>query len=314
MAAALHRHVESASGRAFAGLARELFGNVRLDFGSADEEKSLMRSAMLGVCRLTQLEADPHVVFGDHVTATPDDPDAIKLIVQAEGSASLVQGGLNAPVLQNALAIYDPSRPYMLRNSTPVRQMLLQLPRYALPAAAVQRLTQPFTAQADQDGMCRILLSLMDSTIHEVDHLDETRRSSIGQTMIELVRTMIGKDLQQAAPIANPLGMLLRRIKDFIDLNLERPDLTVTMIARRMGCSVRYVYRAFEVECLTLSDYIWDLRLQKAAEKLRDASGYAGEISEIAFALGFSSSAHFSRVFRHRYGVSPSQWRRANLP
>ncbi|OCJ07344.1 AraC family transcriptional regulator [Rhizobium sp. AC27/96] len=313
MAVALHRHVESASGREFAGLARNLFGNVRLDFGAADEQKSRMTSAMLGACRLTRLEADRHVVFGDHVMAAPDDPDAIKLIVQTEGSASLMQGGLHAPVSRNALVIYDPSRPYMLTNSTPVRQLLLQLPRHSLPATAVERLSQPFTAHADKDGMCRILLSLMDSTIHEIDHLDEARRASVGQTMIELVRTMIGADLQQAIPVANPLYTLLQRITDFIDINLERPDLTVTMIARRMGCSVRYVYRAFEAECLTPSDYIWDLRVQKAATRLRDAGGYAGEISEIAFALGFSSSAHFSRAFRHRYGVSPSQWRKANM-
>ncbi|MGV1756746.1 helix-turn-helix domain-containing protein [Rhizobium sp. A22-96] len=313
MAVALHRHVESACGREFAGLARNLFGNVRLDFGAADEEKSRMTSAMLGACRLTRLEADRHVVFGDHVMAAPDDPDAIKLIVQTEGSASLKQGGMHAPVSRNALVIYDPSRPYMLTNSTPVRQLLLQLPRHSLPATAIERLSQPFTAHADRDGMCRILLSLMDSTIHEIDHLDEARRASVGQTMIELVRTMIGTDLQQVMPVANPLHTLLQRIRDFIDLNLDRPDLTVTMIARRMGCSVRYVYRAFEAECLTPSDYIWNLRVQKAAEKLRDAGGYAGEISEIAFALGFSSSAHFSRVFRHRYGVSPSQWRKANM-
>ncbi|TIX86728.1 helix-turn-helix domain-containing protein [Rhizobium sp. P44RR-XXIV] len=313
MAAALHRHVESASGRAFAGLARNLFGNVRLDFGAADEEKSRMTSAMLGACRLTRLEADRHVVFGDHVMAAPDDPDAIKLIVQTEGSASLKQGGLHAPVSRNALVVYDPSRPYMLTNSTPVRQLLLQLPRHSLPATTVERLSQPFTAHADKDGVCRILLSLMDSTIHEIDHLDEARRASVGQTMIELVRSMIGADLQQAIPVANPLHTLLQRITDFIDINLERPDLTVTMIARRMGCSVRYVYRAFEVESLTPSDYIWDLRVQKAAARLRDAGGYAGEISEIAFALGFSSSAHFSRAFRHRYGVSPSQWRKANM-
>ncbi|WP_349960395.1 helix-turn-helix domain-containing protein [Rhizobium sp. ZPR3] len=313
MAAALHRRVDSASGRAFAGLARNLFGNVRLDFGTADEEKSCMTSGMLGACRLTRLEADRHVVFGDHVTAAPDDPDAIKLIVQTEGNASLAQGGLHAPVLRNAVVIYDPSCPYMLTNSTEVRQLLLQLPRHALPATAVERLSQPFTAHAEQDGMCRILLSLMDSTIHEIDHLDEARRSSVGQTMIELVRTMIGADLLQAKPVANPLDVLRRRIKDFININLERPDLTVTMIARRMGCSVRYVYRAFEADCLTPSEYIWDLRVQKAAAQLREAGGYAGEISEIAFALGFSSSAHFSRAFRHRYGVSPSQWRKAGM-
>ncbi|MDK4703416.1 helix-turn-helix domain-containing protein [Rhizobium sp. CNPSo 4062] len=313
MAAALHRHVDSASGRAFAGLARDLFGNVRLDFGTADEEKSRMASAMLGTCRLTRLEADRHVVFGEHVTAAPEDPDAIKLIVQTEGSASLTQGGLHVPVSQNALVIYDPGRSYILTNSTPVRQLLLQLPRHALPHAVVERLAQPFTARAEQDGMCRILLSLMDSTIREIDHLDEARRLSVGQTMIELVRTMIGADLQQARPIANPLDVLLHRIKDFIEINLERPDLTVTLIARRMGCSVRYVYRALEVERLTPSDYIWDLRVQKAAAKLREGGGHAGEIAEIAFALGFSSSAHFSRAFRHRYGVSPSQWRKAGM-
>lgn len=313
MVAAPQRPVESASGQAFAGLARNLFGNVRLDFTAADEEKSRMVSVMLGACRLTRLEADRHVVFGERVTAGPDDPDAIKLLVQTDGSASLAQGGLHAPVSADALVIYDPRRPYMLTNSTPVRQLLLQLPRHTLSHAILDKLTRPFTAHAEHDGMCRILLSLMDSTMHEIDHLDEARRSSVGQTMVDLVRTMIGTDLQRARPAANPLDLLLRRIKEFIEINLERPDLSVTMIARRMGCSVRYIYRAFEVEHLTPSDYIWDLRLQKAAAQLRDAGGYAGEISGIAFALGFSSSAHFSRAFRHRYGVSPSQWRKAPM-
>jgi AraC-like DNA-binding protein len=313
MAAALQRHVDSATGRDFAGLARNLFGNVRLDFGAADENNSRIVSAMLGSCRLTRLEADRHIVFGEHVMAGPDDPDAIKLIVQTEGSALLAQGGLQAPVSQNALVLYDPRRPYMLTNNTPVRQLLLQLPRHALSHAAVERLSTPFTAHATQDGMCRILLSLMDSTMHEIDHLDQARRFSVGQTMVDLVRSMVGGDAQPARSICNPLDLLLERIKDFIARNLVRPDLTVSMIARRMGCSVRYVYRAFEVECRTPSDYIWDLRLQRAAAQLREAGGYAGEISEIAFALGFSSSAHFSRAFRNRYGASPSQWRKAEL-
>lgn len=310
--AADHRHVETARGREFAGLARTLFGNVRLDFGTADEEKSAMLSAMLGACRLTRLEADRHVVFGERVTTGTEDPDAIKLILQTEGSASIAQSGVQAPVSANALVIYDPRRPYVLTNSTPVRQLLLQLPRQALPQAAVERLAAPFTAHAGHDGMCGILLSLMESTMQEIGHLDEARRSSVGQTMIDLVRTMIGEGRPRRL-VADPLDLLLARIKAFIAGNIARPDLTVAMIARRMGCSVRYVYRAFEAERLTPSDYIWDLRLQLAAAKLREAGGHSGEISGIAFALGFSSSAHFSRAFRARYAVSPSQWRKAAL-
>ena len=312
-AAALHKSIEDARGREFAGLARNLSGDVRLHFRAADEQKSRMVSATLGGCRLTQLEVDRHVVFGEHAAAGSDDPDAIKLVVQTEGDASLDRGGLHSPVSADSLVIYDPSRPSILTNNKPVRRLLLQLPRHALPAAAVERLAQPFTARAEQAGMCWILLSLMDSTIREIDHLDEARRFSVGQTMIELVRTMVGADLQQTRPVANPLHVLLQRIRDYIDNNLERPDLSVTVIARQMGCSVRYVYRAFEVEGLTPSDYIWDLRVQKAAAQLRNAGGYAGEISGIAFALGFSSSAHFSRAFRRRYGVSPSQWRKARI-
>ncbi|ANL69821.1 AraC family transcriptional regulator protein (plasmid) [Rhizobium phaseoli] len=310
--AADHRHVETARGREFAGLARTLFGNVRLDFGAADEEKSAMLSAMLGACRLTRLEADRHVVFGERVTAGPEYPDAIKLILQTAGSASIEQSGVQAPVAANALVIYDPRRPYVLTNSTPVRQLLLQMPRQALPQAAVERLAAPFTAHAGQDGMCGILLSLMESTMQEIGHLDEARRSSVGQTMIDFVRTMIGEGRPQRL-VADPLDLLLARIKAFIACNIARPDLTVAMIARRMSCSVRYVYRAFEAERLTPSDYIWDLRLQLAAGKLREAGGHSGEISGIAFALGFSSSAHFSRAFRTRYAVSPSQWRKAAL-
>jgi AraC-like DNA-binding protein len=313
MAAAIQRHVDSATGREFAGLARNLFGNVRLDFSTADENKSRIVSAMLGACRLTRLEADRHIVFGEHMTAGPDNPNAIKLIVQTEGSASLAQGGLEVPVSAKALVIYDPHRPYMLTNNTPVRQLLLQLPRHALSHATVEKLTTPFMAHAEHNGMCRILLSLMDSTMHEIDHLDQARRFSVGQTMIDLVSSMVGGDAQPARSVCNPLDLLLQRIKDFIDRNLVRPDLTVSIIARRMGCSVRYIYRAFEAECRTPSDYIWDQRLQRAAAQLREAGGYAGEISEIAFALGFSSSAHFSRAFRNRYGASPSQWRKARF-
>ncbi|NTJ09345.1 helix-turn-helix domain-containing protein [Rhizobium lusitanum] len=306
--------VEVARGRDLAGVARSLFGNVRLDFQCGNEEKSRLVSAMLGSCRLTRLEADTHTVFGERVALGSDDPDAIKLIIQTHGRSSLIQNGRNAPIGADAVVIYDPSRPYILTNRTAVRLLLLQLPRQALPAAAVIRLTEPFVAMPEHAGMRRILLSLMDSTIREIGELDDTTRASLGQTMIELVRTMIGGDPRHERSTAHSLDLLRRRVKDFVSDNVSRPDLDVGMIARRMGCSVRYVYRAFEEEGTTPADYIWSLRLERAASRLRDATCRTGEISEIAFALGFSSSAHFSRAFRGRYALSPSEWRKVDTP
>jgi AraC-like DNA-binding protein len=57
----------------------------------------------------------------------------------------------------------------------------------------------------------------------------------------------------------------------------------------------------------TPTGFITDMRLQRAAEMLT-CSG-STTVTEIAFEVGFSDSAFFSRCFRRRFGVSPTQWR-----
>jgi AraC-like DNA-binding protein len=45
------------------------------------------------------------------------------------------------------------------------------------------------------------------------------------------------------------------------------------------------------------------MRLERAAEML---GARAGSVSEVAYAVGFKSVAHFSNAFRDRYGCRPS--------
>ncbi|MEO8686022.1 MAG: helix-turn-helix transcriptional regulator, partial [Devosia sp.] len=104
------------------------------------------------------------------------------------------------------------------------------------------------------------------------------------------------------------LDLLRERAKAYIEANLERADLSVADIARQMGCTPRYVFKAFQAEQTTPSDYLWQCRLERARDCLMQ--GEAGRsISDIAFALGFSSSAHFSRAFRQRYDSAPRDYR-----
>ncbi|MBI4045296.1 MAG: helix-turn-helix transcriptional regulator, partial [Devosia nanyangense] len=102
--------------------------------------------------------------------------------------------------------------------------------------------------------------------------------------------------------------VLLQRVKAYIEANLADPGITVAEIARRMGCSPRYIFRAFEDDATTPADYLWNLRLEKARERLCSGDR-AQSISDIAFSLGFSSSAHFSRAFRARFDASPREVR-----
>jgi len=120
----------------------------------------------------------------------------------------------------------------------------------------------------------------------------------------------------EGLPAASPAegrseSELVRAALEVIDRRLGDDGLDVDALARELGQSRRTLYRKLEEEGLTPSDLILGRRLDRAAEFL--ASG-EGNVSEVAYAVGFRSVSHFSRRFRERHGASPSQVRSRSGP
>jgi AraC-like DNA-binding protein len=101
------------------------------------------------------------------------------------------------------------------------------------------------------------------------------------------------------------------QIRSFVEEHLGEPGLGPARIAAAFGISTRYVHVLFKAELLsvTVSDYIQHRRLEAAARALADTRRPVANIGSLAFALGFKTQAHFSRLFRARYGVTPSEFR-----
>jgi len=55
-------------------------------------------------------------------------------------------------------------------------------------------------------------------------------------------------------------------------------------------------------------------RLERCRRDLLDPAHAARHISDIAFAWGFNDLAHFSRIFKQRFGASPREWREHPTP
>jgi AraC-like DNA-binding protein len=108
------------------------------------------------------------------------------------------------------------------------------------------------------------------------------------------------------------LAATRRRIANHVSTNIDDPELSIGAIAAAIGCSRRYLHKAFDAEPETLSEMIWRSRLERCASKLRSAAMADRSITEIAFSSGFNSSPHFSRAFRARYGMAPRDWRKLN--
>ena len=101
----------------------------------------------------------------------------------------------------------------------------------------------------------------------------------------------------------------LRSVKAYIEANLCDPNLSLATIAKRNGISLRYLHQLFRLTDMSASDWLRFRRLQRCFDLLRRRDKAKLSITDIAFSMGFSSSSHFSNLFRAQFDLRPSDVR-----
>ena len=103
-------------------------------------------------------------------------------------------------------------------------------------------------------------------------------------------------------------GKMMPAILAFLDANYGDPDLSLTMVADTFRISVPYLSSLFKASAgVNFSNYVEDVRIEKAKGFLKNTSMSVGEI---AVATGYSSTNSFSRAFRRVTGDSASEYRK----
>jgi AraC-like DNA-binding protein len=72
--------------------------------------------------------------------------------------------------------------------------------------------------------------------------------------------------------------------------------------------------RAFAAEGISVAQYIQSRRLEAALRDLRGLRTDDQRIADVAARWGFSSQAHFTRLFRARFGCTPGAVRDGAVP
>ncbi|MCH5341838.1 MAG: AraC family transcriptional regulator [Acetatifactor sp.] len=85
--------------------------------------------------------------------------------------------------------------------------------------------------------------------------------------------------------------------------------ISLDQIAENMYLSPFYISKIFKSETgETPIRHLIDIRLENAMELLE--GGWQGSIQEVAARVGYDDAYHFSKLFKKRYGISPSQARK----
>jgi Signal transduction histidine kinase len=100
---------------------------------------------------------------------------------------------------------------------------------------------------------------------------------------------------------------LLKKIALYLEENLTDPQLSVEELSRHAGMSRSTLYsKILELTGLTPVEYIRSVKLDKAAVLLEKSDM---NVAQIAYSVGFATPKYFTRSFKARFNMLPSEYK-----
>ena len=290
--------------RLFHGLKSDLYGDT--DF------EGRMATVRAGDVVLTRLEANRHRVVRSSTLARTTEVPYLKIVAPWVGCAGVEQKGREAWVTPDQWSIYDTTDAYAVANPVKVEHLIVMIPKQHLVERGLA--LDPLMARrlGGSGGVARIALETMRSAYREAPTMSEAAARGVGDAITQFVHLSM-LELAGAQTAVTQREALRERIKQHVATHLGDPGLTVDGIALALNCSRRQLYNAFAEEADGVAGYVLRCRLAACRSALDDRANAHRSITDIAVGFGFTSMAHFSRVFRAAIGVPPSDYRRLAL-
>ncbi|MBB3664572.1 AraC-like DNA-binding protein [Prauserella sediminis] len=275
-----------------------------------------VRGVPAGSSHVSEVTADAHTVQRTQRTISTSDPGYLKVGLQVRGHGFVTQGDRLACLRPGELALYDTARPYRLRFDQSFEMLVLMFPRQLLRLSDGELSSLTARPMGGESGLNTVAVQLLRRLSDKVTRPDPAVAAHLADSAIELLAALFVEHLGRTPDVelSRPHGALRARIGAFIEANLCDPDLDVPTVAEAHHISVRQLQKIFEGEHATVSGWIRERRLERCRRDLTDPRLAHLPISAVGARAGLHDSAHFVRVFKARYGVTPGAFRRSQQP
>ena len=243
------------------------------------------------------------------ITPTPTLPIPMMLTSVSRGSCTFVQRGRTCILTEGDWTLVDTKQPLEYAITSPkIEGFVIMLPRSS-DAEKADIYERGIARSNRRWGLSRVLDAMMNESFGEMRRLPIFSGIKLGAAITTMAWDALREQIE-APPVIGRRDELLMRVKSYIEAKLADPELSVERIAHACSISVRVLHRHFaEDPAGSVSGYLWQRRLIRCAEALRDPSQAHRSITDVCFSYGFSSSSHFSRLFKDRFGVPPARYR-----
>ncbi len=297
---------------------REQTGNVLFPMEFDTEEYGgqkffgAMVSQRVGSITIHEVKAQAHNVHHAKPIGLSAESPYIVVILQALGEGYVSQGGHDVVLHPGDFTLVDTRKAFDLKFPGPMKEFLVQIPWDAIRQDLISPDRIAGLAIQGSKGIGLVASTLLSSFIKEAPSLNPPEVSSLTRLIIEILNTAALSYLDESARESSGCqAYQLHQIRLYLKEHLREADLTAAKIAEAHGITRRYLHKLFVAEGISVGRLIWESRLERCRRDLENPYFSGKSITEIAYSWGFSSSSHFSRIFKERFHKSPREIRAA---
>ncbi len=276
----------------------------------ADEGLMAHQSCLdMGQLRLAHTQANAHVIerTPDMIRTSPRESIFVNVI--RDGETFVYQRGHCFKLQRGDVLIYDARYPYLVGGAESFSILHIDIPADIFRARLVRTdLKKPIqiSATTSTNRLYNRTLSTLLLDLIEGPAAPQLGVDTLHSQVCDLLGAMMGQTSGQSATSALCAGHLLAA-KAYMEEHLGDDGLRAGQIALAVGISERHLRRLFAAQDSSVADHLLARRLDRARAELLDPQLRATTVAETAYRCGFASHAHFSRAFKQRFGLTPSE-------
>jgi len=256
----------------------------------------------------SEVISEPQIVRRTNEKIRKSGEDDFLISFQMENQCTVRQYGREALLTPGSFVLYDSTAPYSLSFPEKFHQFVIQMPREVLVRHLIEPEKYAAISMNASNGLGMVLKDFIFSLANELSSSEVKPSAVLSENLVSLIALSFSSTVVQSGLTESDCvkDALIRRIRLFVESNLFDPTLNNNKVAESQGISLRYLHKLFQGKEESIHEMILNKRLAAAHQLLSADNDSKLTIESIAYHVGFSGSSHFSRAFKARYRVCPS--------
>ena len=228
---------------------------------------------------------------------------AVKLTYVDQGQMHSVADGIDMVLQRGDLVIYGPGQWHMQYADMDQAPRFVTVTFQTACTDLAPLINRKFTLSQD-------LTALLQKCLREQERMGELSPDIISVSMELLLLLLMEWQKTPTQTLKTPYALhseneIIRRAQQYVSAHI-REKLSVPLVARKVDVSPSYLTALFHKHLeISPGEYIRRVKLQESKHLIREGKL---NFTEIAAALNYSTVHHFSRQFKEKFGITPTDY------